>query len=103
MHVHRLPEPVWPEGIRARDDRVGGADVVIDTDEYGLMDPADAEFIAAARTAVPALLDALDEMADRLEELHLTRREAQVLVVEQSHGWDRAITEAVHTIRGDQE
>ena len=67
MHVHRYSDyPLWENGIRARDDAVGGVDVVIETDEYGTMSDADAEFIAASRTAVPALLDQLAQAeADR--------------------------------------
>ena len=59
-HVHTKAEPWWEHGIRAyRPD--GSLVVVNDTDEYGYVSAADAAFIAAARTAVPALLDALAE------------------------------------------
>ena len=68
MHVHRYSDdPLWENGIRARDDAVGGVDVVIETDEYGTMSDADAEFIAASRTAVPHLLDQLDQAEAELD------------------------------------
>lgn len=60
MHVHRRAEARWDEGVTARDDNVGGRAVIVETSEYGLMTPEDRAFIAAARTAVPRLLDALD-------------------------------------------
>ena len=67
MHVHRYSDaPLWREGIRARDDATGGVDVVIESDEYGTMSDADAEFIAAAREAVPQLLDQLDQAEARI-------------------------------------
>ena len=68
MHVHRYSDaPLWREGIRARDDATGGVDVVIESDEYGTMSDADAEFIAAAREAVPQLLDQLDQAEARIK------------------------------------
>ena len=54
-HVHRQEEARWPHGIYAKDGEV----VVNDTEEYGYMDDFDAEFIAHARTDLPAMAAAL--------------------------------------------
>lgn len=65
-HVHRRSEPLWGYGIYATTE-YGGALVVNETSEYGYMDDADAEFIAASRTDVPALVAALRAVLDLCE------------------------------------
>ena len=62
-HVHRRSEPLWEYGIYAPTE-YGGALVVNETSEYGYMDDVDAEFIAHARTDVPALVAALRAVLD---------------------------------------
>ena len=58
-HVHESPEPFHPYGILARNDGEP-LSVVIETTEYGTMSTEDAEFIAHARTDLPALLAAVE-------------------------------------------
>lgn len=65
-HVHRRSEPLWGYGIYAPTE-YGGALVVNETSEYGYMDDADAEFIAASRTDVPALVAALRAVLDYVD------------------------------------
>lgn len=62
MHVHRRSEPWLEYGIRSRDDSVGGYEIVVETEEYGLMDDKDREFVVLARTAVPALSEAIRDV-----------------------------------------
>lgn len=68
-HVHAASAFTWwDHGIYAT--RAAATDsicVVRDTDEYGLMDPADAEFIAAARQDVPWLLAEVERLTDELD------------------------------------
>ena len=56
MHVHRKDEPWWNEGVLFR--KAGGPPGEVACD----LATEDAEFIAAARTTVPALLDALEKV-----------------------------------------
>jgi hypothetical protein len=57
-HIHTGLIPDYQTGIVAfRVD--GSCSVVIETDEYGLMDSKDADFIAHAREDIPYLLEAL--------------------------------------------
>ena len=53
MHVHRKDEPWWNEGVLFR--KAGGPPGEVACD----LAAEDAEFIASARTTVPALLDLL--------------------------------------------
>ncbi len=85
-HVHAASAFTWwDHGIYAT--RAAATDsicVVRDTDEYGLMDPADAEFIAAARQDVPWLLAEVERLTgerDRARGL-AARLEEQVARVE---------------------
>lgn len=63
-HVHRSEDPWWDHGIVASTPN-GPRYIVNDTSEYGTMRPADAEFIAACREAVPALLDLIDRLTGK--------------------------------------
>ena len=58
MHVHRKDEPWWNEGVLFR--KAGGPPGEVARD----LATEDAEFIAAARTDVPALLDALEKVLE---------------------------------------
>lgn len=58
MHVHRKDEPWWNEGVLFR--KAGGPPGEVARD----LATEDAEFIAAARTTVPALLDALEAVLE---------------------------------------
>lgn len=58
MHVHRKDEPWWNEGVLFR--KAGGPPGEVARD----LAPEDAEFIASARTTVPALLDALESVLE---------------------------------------
>ena len=58
MHVHRKDEPWWNEGVLFR--KAGGPPGEVARD----LATEDAEFIAAARTTVPALLDALEKVLE---------------------------------------
>ena len=60
-HLHRH-EGEWTEGITALDDDRGYLNVVIETEEYGLMTDDDREFIVAARTAVPELIAEVERL-----------------------------------------
>ena len=65
-HVHRMPEPITTEGITTAwlDKRTHKPhSVVIETDEYGLMDDADARFIATFDPEHVALMEAVCEAA----------------------------------------
>ena len=62
-HVHEAAKNWYECGIVAVRDS-GPISVVVETDEYGLLDPADAEFIAHARTDVPALIARVRELED---------------------------------------
>lgn len=64
-HVHAAPEPWWERGI-VHPTPDGPMRVVTETEEYGVMDPADGEFIAHARTDIPALLDHVDWLTKAL-------------------------------------
>lgn len=78
-HSHRLPEPVWEAGIYTRDLHDGHpASVVIETSEYGLMDPADAAHIANVdpSTVLDLIADLRDARADN-ERLTVERDAAQ--------------------------
>lgn len=58
-HVHEAPAPWHSPGITVRPSAQTGwhvGHVVVEADEYGLMDDADAEFIAHAREDVPRLV-----------------------------------------------
>lgn len=66
MHVHRKDEPWWNEGVLFR--KAGGPPGEVARD----LAAEDAEFIASARTTVPALLDALEKVL----ELHSPRDDA---------------------------
>ena len=82
-HVHTDAEPWWKHGIFAFRDS-GSSVVVHDTDEYGYMDQADAEFIAHAREDVPWLLAEVERLTaerDRARDL-AARLEAQIARVE---------------------
>ena len=82
-HVHTDAEPWWKHGIFAFRDS-GSSVVVHDTDEYGYMDQADAEFIAHAREDVPWLLAEVERLTaerDRARGL-AARLEAQIARVE---------------------
>jgi len=60
-HVHRMPEPTITDGITTAwlDERTHEPhSVVIETDEYGLMDDADARFIATFDPEHVALMEA---------------------------------------------
>ena len=60
-HVHRMPEPITTEGITTAwlDKRTHKPhSVVIETDEYGLMDDADARFIVTFDPEHVALMEA---------------------------------------------
>ena len=58
MHVHRKDEPWWNEGVLFR--KAGGPPGEVARD----LAAEDAEFIASARTTVPALLDALEKVLE---------------------------------------
>ena len=62
-HVHESPEPYHPHGILARNDGEP-LSVVVETTEYGTMSAEDAEFIAASRTDLPALLAAVETVRE---------------------------------------
>ena len=65
-HVHTQDKPYIEWGIYAlRED--GSVIVVNDTYEYGLMDDADAEFIAHAREDVPWLLKEVEQLTRAVE------------------------------------
>lgn len=59
MHVHRKDEPWWNEGVLFR--KAGGPPGEVACD----LAAEDAEFIASARTTVPALLDLADAVLER--------------------------------------
>ena len=65
---HPLPESEWL-GVEATGPVKGGVALILLNDDE---DDHDAEFIAAARTTVPALLDALEKVL----ELHSPRDDA---------------------------
>lgn len=52
-----------------QDDGSGDGPAVCRVDEYDERGPADAEFIAAARTALPAALDEIERMRGVLERI----------------------------------
>ena len=58
MHVHRKDEPWWNEGVLFR--KAGGPPGEVARD----LAKEDAAFIAASRTTVPALLDALEKVLE---------------------------------------
>ena len=58
-HVHAVEEPWHKNNIVYYDGNGNLFHVVIETDEYGLMESGDADFIAHAREDVPYLLDQL--------------------------------------------
>lgn len=65
-HIHRLPDRLgWDHGIYSKAQDASGyyPNVVTDTDEYGLMGDADAEWIATMHPvvglALAAVLDAV--------------------------------------------
>ena len=64
-HIHRLPDRLgWDHGIYSKAQDADGyyPNVVNDTDEYGLMGDADAEWIATMHPGVGLVLaDLLDE------------------------------------------
>ena len=75
-HVHIMDKPWSHSSIVHYDGNGNLYSVVIETDEYGLMDTADAAFIAASRTDVPYLLNLVasltaerDALRDRYEPL----------------------------------
>ncbi len=56
-HRHRMPRPYDRHVIYTEPYKDGHPrSVVVTTEEYGAMDPADAEFIAHAREDIPALI-----------------------------------------------
>ena len=63
MHVHRTDEPRWNDGVLFRE--AGGPPGEVASD----LATEDAEFIAAARTTVPALLDLADAMLGLADDL----------------------------------
>ena len=58
MHVHRADEPWWNEGVLFREPGAPPGEVGREIIRE------DSEFIAAARTTVPALLDALEKVLE---------------------------------------
>lgn len=54
-HIHEMGTPWTPDGIYSA-QLPGVTAVVVETDEYGTMDDADAAFISNARQDIPALL-----------------------------------------------
>lgn len=65
-HVHTRPEP-WSDHsiVFAAED--GPVTVVVETEEYGLIDPPDAEFIAHAREDIPFLLNEVSALREAIE------------------------------------
>ena len=65
-HVHIMDKPWSPNGIVHYDGNGNLYSVVIETDEYGLMDDADAALIASAPTDLRYLLERVREYDSRL-------------------------------------
>lgn len=84
-HVHRSEKPWWEHGIYS-EVRQGGfpVNVVNDTQEYGLMADADAEFIAATD---PQTVLALIERAREAEKLAAVRRDTIATYERENADW----------------
>lgn len=91
-HVHRMPEPITTEGITTAwlDKRTHKPhSVVIETDECGLMDDADARFIVTFNPEHVALMNFVCEAVGRC---------GSGLVMDAPHEW-RTVTEAYDALQ----
>jgi hypothetical protein len=90
--LRKLIEGATPGPWEADDqlfDVVAGNTIVIQSDRTGVRSE-DRALIAAARNALPALLDALDAAVEAIEYAHRTSRNETV---------DEVLQEALHRIR----